>query len=65
MSTDRKVLKVMRKRLRKEVGFMMAQAVAELMAEWMTGRGRDEIFERFAVERFAGGGAVREDFIIG
>ncbi len=46
-------------------GFMMAPAVAELMAEWMTGRGRDEIFERFTADRFSGGQAVREDFIIG
>ncbi len=46
-------------------GFMMAPAVAELMAEWMAGRAKDEIFERFTVERFARGGAVREDFIIG
>ncbi len=46
-------------------GFMMAPAVAELMAEWMTGRGRDEIFERFTVDRFAAGQTVREDFIIG
>ena len=36
-------------------GFMMAPAVAELMADWMTGRGRDEIFERFTLDRFARG----------
>ncbi|HEU4383731.1 MAG TPA: FAD-dependent oxidoreductase [Anaeromyxobacteraceae bacterium] len=46
-------------------GFMMAPAVAELQADLMTGRGQDEIFERFTVARFAGAGAVREDFIIG
>jgi sarcosine oxidase subunit beta len=46
-------------------GFMMAPAVAELMADWMTGRGRDEIFDRFTVDRFARGETVREDFIIG
>ncbi len=46
-------------------GFMMAPAVAELMADWMTGRGKDEIFERFTVGRFARGETVREDFIIG
>ena len=46
-------------------GFMMAPAVAELMAEWMTGRGQDEIFQRFTVERFARPVTVREDFIIG
>ena len=43
----------------------MAPAVAELMADWMTGRGRDEIFERFTVARFAKGETVPEDFIIG
>ncbi len=46
-------------------GFMMAPAVAELMAEWMVGRGRDEIFERFTADRFSRGQTVREDFIIG
>ncbi len=46
-------------------GFMMAPAVAELMADWMTGRGEDEIFRRFTLDRFARGAAVREDFIIG
>jgi sarcosine oxidase subunit beta len=46
-------------------GFMMAPAVAELMADWMAGRGKDEIFERFTAGRFASGQAVREDFIIG
>jgi sarcosine oxidase subunit beta len=46
-------------------GFMMAPAVAELMADWMTGREKDEIFERFTLDRFERGPAVREDFIIG
>jgi sarcosine oxidase subunit beta len=46
-------------------GFMMAPAVGELMAEWMTGREMDEIFERFTVDRFERGHAVGEDFIIG
>jgi sarcosine oxidase, subunit beta len=46
-------------------GFMMAPAVAELYAEWLAGRGKDEIFERFGVERFARGAAPKEDFIIG
>jgi sarcosine oxidase subunit beta len=46
-------------------GFMMAPAVAELMADWMIGRSKDEIFERFTVDRFARGETVREDFIIG
>jgi sarcosine oxidase subunit beta len=46
-------------------GFMMAPAVTEAMAAWMTGGPADEIFERFTVERFARGGLVREDWIIG
>ncbi len=46
-------------------GFMMAPAVAEAMADWMAGRGRDEIFERFTLDRFARAGTVREDLIIG
>jgi sarcosine oxidase subunit beta len=46
-------------------GFMMAPAVAELMADWMVGRGRDEIFERFTADRFSRDRTVREDFIIG
>ncbi|BDG01736.1 FAD-dependent oxidoreductase [Anaeromyxobacter oryzae] len=46
-------------------GFMMAPAVAELYADWLTGRGKDEIFDRFGVERFARGAVSREDFIIG
>jgi sarcosine oxidase subunit beta len=46
-------------------GFMMAPAVAELYADLLAGRGRDEIFDRFGVGRFARGGAPREDFIIG
>jgi heterotetrameric sarcosine oxidase beta subunit len=46
-------------------GFMMAPAVAELYADWLSGRGKDEIFERFTVDRFARGPAAREDFIIG
>jgi sarcosine oxidase subunit beta len=46
-------------------GFMMAPAVAELYADALTGRGRDEILDRFPLARFSGGGAVREDFIIG
>lgn len=46
-------------------GFMMAPAVAELYADWMTGRGDDEILARFAVDRFARDNPVREDFIIG
>jgi len=46
-------------------GFMMAPAVAELYADWLAGRGKDEIFERFTADRFAGGPIAREDFIIG
>ncbi|MGA8891985.1 MAG: FAD-dependent oxidoreductase [Anaeromyxobacteraceae bacterium] len=46
-------------------GFMMAPAVAEIMADWMTGREKDEILERFTLDRFEKGTAVREDFIIG
>jgi sarcosine oxidase subunit beta len=46
-------------------GFMMAPAVAELYADRLAGRGQDEIFERFGVERFSRGGAPKEDFIIG
>jgi len=46
-------------------GFMMAPAVAELYADLIAGRGKDEIFERFAVGRFARGAGPKEDFIIG
>jgi sarcosine oxidase subunit beta len=46
-------------------GFMMAPAVTELMAGWMAGDAPDPIFRRFTVDRFAGGGTAREDFIIG
>jgi sarcosine oxidase subunit beta len=46
-------------------GFMMAPAVAELYADWLAGRGKDEIFERFGPGRFASGRVAKEDFIIG
>jgi sarcosine oxidase subunit beta len=46
-------------------GFMMAPAVTEAMAEWMTGGAKDEIFERFTTARFGRADLVREDFIIG
>jgi sarcosine oxidase subunit beta len=46
-------------------GFMMAPAVAELYADWLSGRGKDELLERFGIERFARGAAPKEDFIIG
>jgi sarcosine oxidase subunit beta len=46
-------------------GFMMAPAMAELYADLLAGRGRDEIFDRFGIARFERGGAPKEDFIIG
>ena len=46
-------------------GFMMAPAVTEAMAAWMTGGPPDEIFERFTIRRFERGEVRREDFIIG
>ena len=46
-------------------GFMMAPAVAELYADWIAGRAKDEIFERFDIARFARGAGPKEDFIIG
>ncbi len=46
-------------------GFMMAPAVTEAMAVWMTGGDKDEIFERFTLGRFAEGRLEREEFIIG
>jgi sarcosine oxidase subunit beta len=46
-------------------GFMMAPAVAELYADWLAGRGKDEIFERFDIARFSRGAQPKEDFIIG
>jgi sarcosine oxidase subunit beta len=46
-------------------GFMMAPAVAEVYAAWMTGSPPDEILERFTLARFERGDIAREDFIIG
>jgi sarcosine oxidase subunit beta len=46
-------------------GFMMAPAVTEAMAQWMTGGPKDEIFERFTLARFERDDLVREDFVIG
>ncbi len=46
-------------------GFMTAPAVAELYADWIAGRGKDEIFDRFGVSRFERGPTPKEDFIIG
>jgi sarcosine oxidase, subunit beta len=44
----------------------MAPAMAELYADWLTGRGKHELFDRFSLARFDRvDGAVREDFIIG
>ena len=46
-------------------GFMLAPAVTEALADWMTGGAADEIFERFTLARFGSADVVREDFIIG
>jgi sarcosine oxidase subunit beta len=46
-------------------GFMMAPAVAERMAEWMTRGSSDELFTRFGLGRFAVGRLEREEMIIG
>jgi sarcosine oxidase subunit beta len=46
-------------------GFMMAPAVAELYADWLAGRGKDEIFDRFDIGRFSRRAPPKEDFIIG
>ncbi|MBJ6762257.1 FAD-dependent oxidoreductase [Myxococcaceae bacterium JPH2] len=46
-------------------GFMMAPAVAERMAQWMTRNESDELFTRFNLRRFAEGKLEREDMIIG
>jgi len=44
---------------------MMAPAVTELLAGWMTGEKPDEIFERYTLARFQRGAAPAEDFVIG
>lgn len=48
-------------------GFMMAPIMGELYAEWLTGKGKHEVFDRFALGRFTGGPASteHEDFNIG
>ncbi|MBX5482807.1 MAG: FAD-dependent oxidoreductase [Myxococcaceae bacterium] len=47
-------------------GFMMAPAVAERMAAWMTeADNTDELFTRFNLQRFAEGRLERENMIIG
>ena len=45
-------------------GFMMAPAVARRMAEWMGGA-PDDMFQRYALSRFAEGRMENESFIIG
>ena len=45
-------------------GFMMAPAVGRRMAAWMSGA-KDEIFDRFTLQRFAEGKLIKETFIIG
>ena len=44
---------------------MMAPAVAERMARWMTSGDSDELFTRFNLRRFEEGTLEREDMIIG
>jgi len=46
-------------------GFMMAPALAEVVADEIAGRARSELVAAFGLGRFARGDAVREDFIIG
>jgi sarcosine oxidase, subunit beta len=46
-------------------GFMMAPAVTERMAQWLTTGQSDELFEKFSFSRFAQGRLEREDMIIG
>ncbi|RYZ46221.1 MAG: FAD-binding oxidoreductase, partial [Myxococcaceae bacterium] len=46
-------------------GFMMAPAVAERMAQWMTSGASDELFTRFNLRRFESGPLEREEMIIG
>lgn len=46
-------------------GFMMAPAVTERLAKWMTTGESDELFERFTLSRFAEGRLEREHMIIG
>jgi len=45
-------------------GFMMAPAMGRRMADWMGGA-KDDIFERYALSRFAEGRLEPETFIIG
>ncbi len=46
-------------------GVMMAPAVAERMAAWMTTDDSDELFERFTLQRFAEGRLEQENMVIG
>jgi sarcosine oxidase, subunit beta len=46
-------------------GFMMAPVIGKYYAEWLTGAGRHEIFDRCRLDRFERGETEREDFIIG
>jgi sarcosine oxidase subunit beta len=46
-------------------GFMMAPVIGELYAEWLSGRGRHEMFDRCRLARFADGTTTREDMILG
>jgi sarcosine oxidase subunit beta len=46
-------------------GFMMAPVIGKYYAEWLTGKGRHEIFDRCRLDRFDHGGGEKEDFIIG
>lgn len=48
-------------------GFMMAPAVTEMAAEWLTGGKKDPYFDRYTIDRFAGGkkGYASESMIIG
>jgi sarcosine oxidase subunit beta len=46
-------------------GFMMAPAMAELYATWLSGGAKHELFDAFAIDRFSRGPVAREDFIIG
>lgn len=46
-------------------GFMMAPVIGKYYAEWLTGAGRHEIFDRCRLDRFERGVVEKEDFIIG
>ncbi len=46
-------------------GVMMAPAVGERMAAWMTTGESDELFERFTLQRFAEGRLEKENMVIG